>query len=153
MDVPGAVQTRAVGINDRGQVVGEYTDASGTSHGFLWDEGRFTTIDVPKAAGTSAVDINDRGQIVGVYSDDDAVPPTTVHGFLLSKGVYSTFDAPGVPFTLPFDINNRGQIVGTMISDPAGTTRRGFLLANGVNGRFTPIDFPDHGRPRAGAAE
>jgi hypothetical protein len=32
--------------------------------------------------------------------------------------------------------------VGTTISDPTGAELHGFLLANGVNGRFTPIDFP-----------
>ena len=72
IDVPGAAQTQAIGINDRGQVVGEYLDADGMVHGFLWDKGRFTTIDVPGATGASSTDINDRGQIVGVYGDDPA---------------------------------------------------------------------------------
>jgi uncharacterized membrane protein len=44
--------------------------------------------------------------------------------------------------TIPYGINNRGQIVGTTVSDPAGTTGHGFLLANGVKGPFTSIDFP-----------
>jgi hypothetical protein len=57
-----------------------------------------------------------------------------------------TFDAPGVPFTLPFDINNRGQIVGYAASDLNVTEARGFLLAKGVKGRFTPVNFP--GAPR-----
>jgi len=34
-DFPGAVQTRAFGINDAGEIVGEYVDSSGRIHGFL----------------------------------------------------------------------------------------------------------------------
>ena len=49
---------------------------------------------------------------------------------------------PASLFTLPFSINNRGQIVGSTASDPAGTELHGFLLARGVEGPFTPIDFP-----------
>jgi hypothetical protein len=34
-DIPGAIATRNTGINDFGQIVGYYNDASGHSHGFL----------------------------------------------------------------------------------------------------------------------
>jgi probable HAF family extracellular repeat protein len=35
IDVPGAMGTLPTGINAAGQIVGGYTDASGTGHGFL----------------------------------------------------------------------------------------------------------------------
>lgn len=35
IDAPGAVETVAFGINDNGQIVGVYADASGRPHGFL----------------------------------------------------------------------------------------------------------------------
>ena len=54
-------------INDLGQIVGRYDDASG-SHGFLYSGGIYTTIDDPLATcGTVATSINDLGQIVGYY--------------------------------------------------------------------------------------
>jgi uncharacterized membrane protein len=54
------------GLNDRGRIVGQYSDSS--CHGFLLDEDIFTTIDNPDALfATGAADINDRGQIVGFY--------------------------------------------------------------------------------------
>jgi probable HAF family extracellular repeat protein len=34
-DFPGALQTRAFGINDAGEIVGEYVDSNGRIHGFL----------------------------------------------------------------------------------------------------------------------
>jgi uncharacterized membrane protein len=147
-EVAGALtETFPVGIKDRGQIVGYYLDAGGTSHGFLRDKkGVFTTIDGPDGTGASATDINDRGQIIGVLPDD-TTGATGLRGFLLSKGVYTTFDAPGVPIIHAFDINNRGQIVGTTLSDPALTEVHGFLLAKGVDGPFTRSTSPARPRP------
>jgi probable HAF family extracellular repeat protein len=143
IDVPGAAQTQAVGVNNLGRVVGEYQNSDGTYHGFLWHKGRFVTIDLPGAAATSLVDINDRGQILGAYLDRAG----GLHGLLLDRGRFTTFDAPSVKFTFPRDINNRGQIVGFTLDDPVTLAgARGFLLAKGVKGPFTPIDVP--GAPR-----
>jgi probable HAF family extracellular repeat protein len=64
--VPGA-RTEAHGINNAGQIVGQFTDNSG-GHGFLYDAGIFTSIDVPAGLGLStAWGINDAGQIVGGF--------------------------------------------------------------------------------------
>jgi hypothetical protein len=57
-----------------------------------------------------------------------------------------TIDAPGSPLTTADGINDRGQIVGATFNDLDLTGARGFLLATGVEGRFTPISFP--GAPR-----
>jgi hypothetical protein len=50
---------------------------------------------------------------------------------------------------VPRDLNNRGQVVGYTLApteaDPLAGAR-GFLLAKGVKGPFTPIDVP--GAPR-----
>src|SRR5262252_6369492 len=44
IDVPGAFDNGAYGINDSGQIVGSFDDATGT-HGFFLDvDGSFTTI-------------------------------------------------------------------------------------------------------------
>jgi hypothetical protein len=60
---PGFAASPPFGINNRGQVVGQYADAQGL-HAYLLDDGVFTTIDPPAGPGTIAADINDRGQIV-----------------------------------------------------------------------------------------
>src|SRR5947209_13659886 len=82
--------TQGQGINNAGQIVGDYADASG-GHGFLLSGGVFTTIDEPVAAGnaTSAKAINNFGQIVGTYND-----AVGVHGFLLNGGIFTTIDDP-----------------------------------------------------------
>jgi uncharacterized membrane protein len=60
---PGFQATAPLGINNRGQVVGQYADAQGL-HAYLLDKGRYKTIDPRGVPGTVAADINDRGQIV-----------------------------------------------------------------------------------------
>jgi hypothetical protein len=60
---PGFQATAPLGINNRGQVVGQYADARGL-HAYLLDKGRYKTIDPRGVPGTVAADINDRGQIV-----------------------------------------------------------------------------------------
>ncbi len=69
---PGAAATSANGLNNTGQIVGDYTDiASGQVHGFLFDIATqaYTTLDFSNAVGTSAHAINDYGQVVGTYTD------------------------------------------------------------------------------------
>jgi uncharacterized membrane protein len=68
IDVPfsDAVGTRAVGINSRGQIVGNYADQI-KLHGFLYAAGVFTLLEVPFSGAlfTEVLGINDQGQIVG----------------------------------------------------------------------------------------
>jgi len=67
--LPGAVQARALGMNDRGQIVGSITLPTGPV-AVLWAGGEVFDLDQFLEAGTHwtlqrAVDINDDGQIVG----------------------------------------------------------------------------------------
>jgi hypothetical protein len=56
--------------------VGSYWDGT-TNHGFVLDQGNYTTLDVPGSTFTWANGINDSGQIVGSYEDAGGT-----HGFL-----------------------------------------------------------------------
>ena len=60
-----------------GNIVGIYTDASGTGHGFLFN-GAYTSFDYPGAAFTEATGINPGGVIVGLYTDSAGA----THGFI-----------------------------------------------------------------------
>ena len=108
IDVPGAVGTRAFGINPRGEIVGSYTDAAGT-HGFVRTGGVFTTIDYPGAATTEAWGINPRGDVIGRYTRTGVAG---VRGFLLSHGTYTDISIGDHLITLPTKIGASGEIVG-----------------------------------------
>src|SRR5205085_2168968 len=83
IDVPGAISTQALGINDAGLIVGNFSDGT-TVHGFLDAAGSFTTIDVPGASSTIANGINDAGQIVGFFVDNSGE-----HGFVDTGGSWA----------------------------------------------------------------
>jgi probable HAF family extracellular repeat protein len=105
--------TYPFGLNNRGQIVGWFYDATQHTHGFLKDGTTFTTIDVPGALSTIAYGINTAGQIVGSFQD-----ATGFHGFLKDGATFTTIDGPGatdVPgaaFTEARGINTAGRIVG-----------------------------------------
>ncbi len=108
IDYPGSLGTACSALNDEGQIVGWYVDASQNTHGFLLDEHGFRTLDVPGAVSTFALGINNQSQIVGRYVDASQVQ----HGFLLSHGDYVTVDFPGQTGNELYGINEHGEMVG-----------------------------------------
>jgi hypothetical protein len=150
IDVPGAVSSALVDINNRGQMLGSYTDRQGRTHGFVRERGdrggraRITTLDLAGAAITAPHRINDRGRITGSYTKREEVglPVRTGHGFVWDDGRYTRFDVPfGGPLTDPAGINDRGVIVGAYDDDNGGT--HGFLRT--PRGRYRTIDVPGGG--------
>jgi probable HAF family extracellular repeat protein len=78
--LPGGNSSRALGINNRGQVVGWSTTASDEAHAFLWEDGEIVDLETLPHEGdfhfSVAEAINNRGQVVGVSwsgSGDHAV--------------------------------------------------------------------------------
>jgi uncharacterized membrane protein len=132
INFPGGTRTRAVGINDSGDIVGDYFDATGVQHAYLLSQGTFTTFDPPGSIQTRGLAINNRGVIGGTFLDSSKVR----HSYLLNQGNFTIFDFPGATATFLQGMNNR-QVVGAY-SDSSGRLH-GFLL-NG--GNFTTIDFP-----------
>jgi uncharacterized membrane protein len=78
IDVPGAELTVCQGINNAGQIAGQYVDAAGDALGFVLSKGVFTTVDVPGSSATAVFSINAQGQIAGSYDDADGV----THGYV-----------------------------------------------------------------------
>jgi probable HAF family extracellular repeat protein len=72
-----SVSTYARGINQLGQIVGDYVDAAGNDHGFLYSDGQYTTVAPPGATWTEAYGINAQGEIVGTYIGANGV----IYGF------------------------------------------------------------------------
>ena len=105
----------AFGINNAGDVVGEYTASGGTIDGFIkLAGGAFHTIAVPGATETVALGVNDNDTVVGAYIDDTG-SSMTIHGFIWRIGghlpPWSTTPTAS-DFTVLNSINNEGDIVG-----------------------------------------
>ncbi len=156
IDVPGANNTEARGINREGQIVGFYGRPEGSgAEGFLLDQGVFTTIDFPGAVDTLLTDITGRGKVLGFYTAAGthrsalSRHPFTImwplfprgdvtsHGFLLHHGVFMPFDVPGSMETVPLDFNGQREIVGGYVD--TSSALHAFLLKDGT---FSTIDVP-----------
>lgn len=74
-------------------VVGSYRDATGTSHGFLYNGSTFSTIDAPSGALATYPLAIDGDNIVGWYLDSSR----NAHGFLVNGGTFTTIDDPLAP--------------------------------------------------------
>jgi uncharacterized membrane protein len=103
----------AVGVNDRGDIVGRSFGA-GPGHGFVLHQGTFTTIDVPGAIFTEALGINNRGDIVGDYGNASGE-----HAFILEQGIFTTI---GADVIIASGINERADIVGLYVGAGGWTT-------------------------------
>ena len=119
--VPGSTSTIALGINNSGQIVGSYTDASGT-HGFLDTNNVFTTVPFLPTG------INNVGQIVG-YSSDGV--------FLDTNGVVTdialpNFGRPAGDLVTVARINDLGQIAGSYWQADIRQPVRAFVYTNGA---------------------
>jgi probable HAF family extracellular repeat protein len=158
INVPGAVGTRAFGINPQGDIVGSYT-AAGRTHGFLLSDGAFTTIDYPGAASTEAWGINARGDIIGRYT---VAGRDGTLGFLLLKGKFTDISLPNPSrpdgkhlVTLPTKIGSSGEIVGCYhningMVDMFGYVQRGdsvdtFGLASSLGGSAVGVSAMHNG--------
>ena len=146
LDVPGATDTYAQGINDSGLVAGywDVLDVNGNAlaiYGFTWKDGGFidTQINFPGAAGSGLFGVNARGDLSGVWVPDFF--SGIEHGFVCPKSAPCfSYDAP-VPGTVPFtdgkEINAHGQVVGVHIGDDG--IWHSYLMSGAT---FTEIDFP-----------
>jgi probable HAF family extracellular repeat protein len=132
IDVPGATDTSAYGINNAGQVVGTFDTATRTS-GFLYTAGGFSLFDAPGSA-TIANGINDAGQIVGWVQTG---PAGLGQGFLYTGSTFSSITVPGAGYTNATGINNAGQVVG-FYDNGVGGNGSGFLYSAGS---FTSLNL------------
>jgi uncharacterized membrane protein len=133
IDYPGALATRALGINAQGVVVGSFDDNNGT-HGFVLNDGKFKAIDIMGSPFTEVKCMNARGETVGYYLDSD----TNLHGFYWFKGKFRTVDVPFSTETRAEGINDVGVISGEYV-DQQGN-EHGYLLHDT---EFETIDVPN----------
>lgn len=135
-DVPGSIATDVLGINNAGDVVGNFVDSSGNSRGFLSVGGTITPITISGAVIHDFNGIDSFDRIVGAYTDSAA----NYHGVSVdaSGNISAPLDYPGSVMTLLRGINDRGLVVGRYIN-PDGAVH-GLILK--LPNSFVTFDYP-----------
>jgi probable HAF family extracellular repeat protein len=138
VNFPGtpAGNTGIQSINNLGQYVGGYMDASGAPHGFIFAGGTYQTVDFSSAppGQTIVYGLNTKGVAVGANNIDAFGDSLS---FTFAGGKFTPLSFPGATSTLATSINDAGDIVGGY-TDSSGNNH-GFLMHKGV---FTTIDDP-----------
>ena len=137
-DVPGAVQTNLLSINDPGDFTGGFDpDGSGIFQAFVGRGGTLTSWSVPGALSTFAYEINNNKKLVVGYFVDAA---GILHGYYrdANGALHFPIDPSGSVATVLFGLNNRNWVVGRY-ADSAGVTHGLFFTP--PNNFFT-FDFP-----------
>jgi probable HAF family extracellular repeat protein len=128
--------SKAVGINDSGQVVGNFFTTGGMLHVFLYSGGEMKDLGkltLPGGDYGVATGINDSGQVVG-YSD---LPFIHTHAYLYSGGAMKDLGSlpGGVSYSIANGINDSGQVVGFSAiptSNPLVSYNHAFLYSGGA---------------------
>jgi hypothetical protein len=135
-DVPGAVQTNLLSINDVTDFTGGFDpDGSGVFQAFVSIDGTLTSFSVPGAAGTFAYEINNSEELtVGYYIDG-----VILHGYYRDSSgtLHFPIDPPGSTTTVLFGLNDRNWVVGRYAS--AGATHGLFFIPPN---QFATFDYP-----------
>jgi uncharacterized membrane protein len=137
----GVLMTHAFGINSAGDIVGSYVDSTGTEHGYLLSEGKFTQIDYPRALATRANGINANGDIVGYYIAPPGASGESMKGFLLRGGHFTTILFPHHPAAYLSRITDEGYIYGCYHNGDALASMHGFV--RNPDGTFIGLDVKD----------
>ena len=112
MGTLGGTQGEPVGMNDRGDVVGDATlKGDEISHGFVWSEGTMHDVGTLGGDFSTVYSINDKREAAGyAFTKNDARFRAVrwKNGRLLDLGTPN-----GAPCAAAFSINAKGQIVGS----------------------------------------
>ncbi len=125
----------ANGINKLGQVAGYSTEADGSYHAFISENGVLTNIGDLGGGSATAYAINDAGQVVGSAVTSNG----SNHPFLYSNGTMTDLGTLGSPtggmwWNSAEAVNEAGVVCGVSYTPKNGF--RGFVWKNGV---ITPV--------------
>ena len=135
--LPGSTATRALALNDRGDIVG--TSGEGQKRAVLWPNkgGVVSLVGLPGFASSEAVSISDRGDIAGFATRIDG-SATRSRAVLWASGGQSIRDLgtlPGGADSRAQDVNGRDEVVGMSTSSAGNrafiwTAERGMVDLN-----------------------
>ena len=136
-NVPGALQTTLLSINDVADFTGSFSYGSGIFQGYVSVGGTITSFSVPGALSTFAYEMtNSTELVVGYYIDSSGI----LHGYYrdANGALHFPIDPSGSVATILFGLNDRNWVVGRY-ADSSGVTHGLFFVP--PNSFFT-FDYP-----------
>jgi hypothetical protein len=137
-DVPSAVQTNLLSINDAASFTGGFDpDGSGIFQALLSVGGTLTSFSVPAAVSTFAYETNNSNHlVVGYYIDSSGI----LHGYFrdANAALHFPIDPSGSVATVLFGLNDRNSVVGRY-ADSSGVTHGLFFVPPNT---FITFDYP-----------
>ena len=123
----GGATTKAMGINENGQIAGASQSGSYLT-AFLWDDGTMTNLGALGGQGSWAYDVNDSGQVVG----GSPLGGGNNHAFRWQQsGGMQDLGTLGGPNSYAFEINDSGQAVGYACCAPDTYLSHAVLWSSG----------------------
>jgi hypothetical protein len=139
-NVPHAVQTQVIGINNVGWTDGFFVESTGVTHGFTFNGSKFKSINAPGTAFNQLLAIND-GLVAAGYSSTDPAGMTLQRAYTESGGTFTyltSFLPSGILNSQAVGINNADTVSG--FYQDAGGIFHGFTLT--AADVLTILDFP-----------
>ncbi len=91
--------------------MGSYVDSGGVSHGFILDNGQYTTVNFPGANGTVLTGLNPSGEMTGFSCVVASCATRPFHSFTVSKhGTFTGFDPPGAVSSTASTVRGHSQL-------------------------------------------
>ena len=132
---PNAVSgTECWGINDAGNVVGDYIDVNGNYIGYMDIGGTFSDVTPPGSTKTVVYGISNNNVVGGYYVDSSG----NQYGFLYDGTTYTTVKIKGDTTVQVFGIDSAGDYTVSATNPKTGTVSFYYTAA----GKSTPIVFP-----------
>ena len=130
--------TRASGINDSNEIVGDWYEASAnTYHGYTYVNGTYQQYDVGGKVSTSIFGVNSAGHFTGAEGHQGSTG--FVKGFIYTgSGEPTEFFASGKNNTYAYAINSSDEVVGEYFD--SSNVAHGFYRS--ATGKITAIEYP-----------
>src|SRR5262249_41157704 len=124
----------ALGINDLGEIVGQFVDVDGISKGWIFNNTSYETAVVPSSNNTAVWDININGMATVVWVNATGLTQSDLY----DGATFTSIDVPGAANTYAYGIDSAGDVVFGWEKTRSSDVRSAAL----VSGKYTKFDVP-----------